>query len=274
LPDINYSDILVFVKRYVPLLFLLCIPVALLAQKDTVAQKINKLPYVRIDTDPQFQGQNFEQYLTGHLHLRTYSKAIAYGNAILAMKIGSDGSVSDVKLLKTLSPDVDKEIIRIVSTSPKWQPAMANHNAVAVYVVFNISLSAQGTAQAASQKKQIHITPLPTQSSAKPAVVKKRVTTKPEFPGGDDAYGRYIQSHIRYPDNAQHNNIEGIVDIVFMINADGSIGETRVISSPSADLSMEAIRVVKGSPKWIPGTENGKAIDAPTRIPINFKIPH
>jgi TonB family protein len=249
-------------------------PVVLLAQKDTVTQKINKLPYVRVDTDPQFQGQSFEQYLTDHLHLRTYSKAIAYGNAILAMKIENDGTVSDVKLLKTLSPDVDKEIIRIVSISPKWQPAMANRNAVGVYIVFNIAISAQGPSQASSQKKQIHITPLATQSTAKPAAPKKHIVTKPEFPGGDDAFGRYIQTHIKYPDNPQRNNIEGIVDIVFMINVDGSIGETRVISSPSADLSMEAIRVVKGSPKWIPGTDNGKPVDAPTRIPINFKIPH
>jgi TonB family protein len=274
LPDINYSDILVFVKRYVPLLFLLCMPVALFAQKDTVAQKINRLPYVRVDTDPQFQGQSFEQYLTDHLHLRTYSKAIAYGNAILAMKIENDGTLSDVRLLKTLSPDVDKEIIRIVSTSPKWQPAVANHNPVGVYVVFNITVSAQGTVQAAPQKKQIHITPVATRSSApaKPAAIKKYPPTEPEFPGGDDAFGRYLGANIVYPMSAKKNKIEGVVFLVFAINTDGSIGQIRIARSPSPDLSAEAIRVVKASPKWKPATENGKPIEGSHAVPINFKL--
>jgi TonB family protein len=262
------------VKKYVPLLFLLCIPVLLKAQKDTVIQKINKLPYVKVDADPKFQGQTFEKYLTDHIRLRTYTKAIVYGNAILAMKIESDGSVSDIKLLKTLSPDIDKEIIRIISTSPKWQPAVANNNLVGVYVVFNIAISAQGPAQTAiPQKKQIHITPVATRStppSAKPKI--KIASTIPEFPGGDDAFGKYLAANIAYPANAKKNKMEGIVMVAFIINANGSIGQTRVINSPSADLSEEAVRVIKASPHWKPATENGKPIESSRTIPINFKL--
>jgi TonB family protein len=261
------------VKKYVPLLFLLCIPVFLKAQKDTITQKINRLPYVRVDADPKFIGQTFEKYLTDHIHLRTYSKAVNYGNAILAMKIETDGSVTDVKLLKTLSPDVDKEIIHIVSTSPKWQPAVANSNPVGVYVVFNIAISAQGPAQATiPPKKQIHITPVATQSTAPAKPKIKFVNTTPEFPGGDDAFGKYLRASIVYPANAKKAKAEGIVLIVFMINADGSIGQSRILSSPSQDLSDEATRVIKASPKWKPATENGKPVESSRTIPINFKM--
>jgi TonB family protein len=261
------------VKKCVPLLFLLCIPLVLKAQKDTVTQKINKLPYVKVDSDPKFQGQTFEKYLTDHIHLRSYAKAVVYGNAILAMKIESDGSISDIKLLKTLSPDVDKEIIRIISTSPKWQPAVANNNPVGVYVVFNIAVSAQGPAQTTiPPKKQIHITPVATRSTAPPKPKIKFVTTTPEFPGGDDAFGKYLAVNIAYPANAKKNKMEGIVMVAFIINADGSVGQTRVISSPSADLSEEAVRVIKASPHWKPATENGKPVEGTRIIPINFKL--
>jgi TonB family protein len=261
------------VKKYVPILFLFCIPVALKAQNDTLTQKINKLPYVRVDSDPKFPGQPFERYLSDHLQIHNSLKAVTAVNAVLAMKIESNGSISDVKLLKNISPEVDREILRIASTSPKWQPAIAGKTPVGVYVVYNIAVAGKKKQEAVSPTKNINITSVTTQSTAitKP-VVKKIPATIPEFPGGDDAFSNYLRTNIAYPANAKKNGIQGVVLIIFVINADGSIGQTRIISSPSPDLSQEATRVIRGSPKWKPATENGKPVESSRTIPINFQF--
>ena len=270
-------------KKYLPLLFMLVLPHVLKAQTDTISQKINNLPYQHIDYNPRFPDGSFEKYLSDHIRLYNNSKASINGHAILAMKIEANGIVSDVKLFKTIMPDVDKEIMRVVKSSPKWQPATVKNTPIGVYVVFDIAITIKAASEAPSTKKQINITPVATKSiklatdkgnaiaNKKPAPVS--APTNAEFPGGDAAFGRYLSSHLKYPENARRNNIEGIVELVFMINTDGSIGEIRIIKSPSPDLTLEAIRVIKASPRWKPATRNGKPVADASHIPINFQIP-
>jgi TonB family protein len=262
----------VFVKKYVPLLLLFCTPLFLKAQTDTVTPKINALPYIRVDATAQFKGEPFAKYLSDHIHLQTDLKTGLYGNAVLAMKVENDGRISDARLLKTLSPLVDNEILRTVMASPKWQPAMLNGNPAAIYVVFNIAISIKGSAEAPSLQKQLNVTPVNTKSTApvtaKP--VKPDVLTQPEFPGGDVAFGKYLGSNIKYPPSAEKSKTEGVVFLRFIINADGTVGDIKIISSPSADLGQEAARVIKTSPKWKPATLNGKPIPHSYEVPIHF----
>ncbi len=254
------------------MLLLFCVPYLLKAQTDTVTPKINALPYLRVDAGAQFKGEPFEKYLSDHIRLQTNLKTGLYGNAVLAMRVESDGRISEARLLKTLYPAVDNEIIRTVMASPKWQPAMLNGNPATIYVVFNIAISIKGSAEAPSPQKQLNVTPVITKNAVPAKPVKADVYTKPEFPGGDDAFGRYLGSNIKYPPAAEKTKTEGIVFLKFMISAEGIVGDIQVLSSPSTDLSQEAIRVIKASPKWQPATVNGKPVSGSYRVPINFKM--
>lgn len=40
------------------------------------------------------------------------------------MIIGTDGSLSNVKVLRSVSPSLDAEAIRVVGNMPKWEPGM------------------------------------------------------------------------------------------------------------------------------------------------------
>lgn len=95
----------------------------------------------------------------------------------------------------------------------------------------------------------------------------------PSFPGGDGALMKYIWSHIRYPENAAANNINGKVIVQFVVEKDGSIGEVKVARSVDKELDTEAIRVCKTLPKFSPGRN---AIGEPVRVwytlPITFKL--
>ena len=45
------------------------------------------------------------------------------GRVLVEFVIGLDGKVSDVKVVKSVSPELDAEAVKVVSASPKWRPA-------------------------------------------------------------------------------------------------------------------------------------------------------
>jgi TonB family protein len=93
-----------------------------------------------------------------------------------------------------------------------------------------------------------------------------------EFPGGAEAWTKFLQKTIKFPKSAIKNNISGIVMVKFMVKVDGSITGARVISSPDADLSEEALRVLTLSPKWVPAIETNQAVPFMHSQAITFAL--
>jgi protein TonB len=94
----------------------------------------------------------------------------------------------------------------------------------------------------------------------------------PQFKGGQKAFNIYLARNIRYPYNARKNNIHGKVIVQFIVERDGSLTEVKVLQSPNDDLSAEAIRVVKNSPKWAPVRQNGLTVRDKYTIPVKFAL--
>ncbi|OQD43659.1 energy transducer TonB [Croceivirga radicis] len=103
----------------------------------------------------------------------------------------------------------------------------------------------------------------------------------PVFPGCESAadkracFQENIQNHIRkhfnYPSEAQEQNIQGRVAIMFTIQEDGTIGKIRK-RGPHALLENEAVRIIERLPKMEPGKNKGKVVSVPFSIPITFKL--
>ena len=100
----------------------------------------------------------------------------------------------------------------------------------------------------------------------------KSVEQMPQFPGGDAALMKYIDSHIQYPPEATKNNIQGRVILQFVVDKTGEIGEVKVVRSVDKDLDEEAVRIVKTLPKFIPGRQNGQAVAVWYTLPVAFKL--
>ncbi len=101
----------------------------------------------------------------------------------------------------------------------------------------------------------------------------KSVEQMPQFPGGDAALIKYLDSHIQYPPEAAKNNIQGRVIVQFVVDKTGEIGEVRVVRSVDKDLDKEAVRIIKTLPKFIPGRQNGQAVAVWYTLPVTFKLP-
>lgn len=57
-------------------------------------------------------------------------EGIASGRVILGFTVNEDGSLSDIKVMRSLTPALDEEAIRVVRSMPKWNPAKQNGKAV------------------------------------------------------------------------------------------------------------------------------------------------
>ncbi|NCB69235.1 MAG: TonB family protein [Bacteroidia bacterium] len=98
------------------------------------------------------------------------------------------------------------------------------------------------------------------------------VENMPKYPGGDQELFKYLSNNVKYPVNAQKNGIQGRVMCQFVVNTDGSVQDAEVVRSVDPDLDAEAIRVINGMPKWIPGMQKGKAVRVKYTLPLNFRL--
>ncbi len=83
---------------------------------------------------------------------------------------------------------------------------------------------------------------------------------------------RWVNSNARYPYRAKELGIDGVVNVSFVIDEKGDVTEVKVENRLNADLEKEAIRVVKSLPKFIPGSQQGRKVKVPYRIPVKFVI--
>jgi TonB family protein len=95
----------------------------------------------------------------------------------------------------------------------------------------------------------------------------------PSFRGkGMEGFVEYVSKNIEYPEEARDNIIEGTVEVQFAVDVDGTVKEIEIKKRIHPLLDMEAYRLIKNSPKWIPGFVNGRPAKVYFRFPVNFRV--
>lgn|GEM_PF-86882 len=94
-----------------------------------------------------------------------------------------------------------------------------------------------------------------------------------QFPGGMQAWFRFLNKNLRYPEDAQAKEISGKVIVQFIVDNNGNVSDVEAISGPTeGGLREEAVRVIKKSGKWTPGNQNGKPVKSYKRQPVTFQF--
>ena len=91
-----------------------------------------KTEFAVVDRAPQFPGGNeaLTEFLRSNVKypVEAEEKGIE-GRVVLSVLIGKDGSVSNVHVVKSVDPTLDKEALRVVRLMPKWIPGKKNGRA-------------------------------------------------------------------------------------------------------------------------------------------------
>jgi protein TonB len=106
-------------------------------------------------------------------------------------------------------------------------------------------------------------------TEADPNQIFTAVEKDPKFNGD---FGAYLGKHINYPAVDKENNVQGKVVLTFVVEKDGSITDIKVLRSPDESLGEEATRVLKASPHWSPGIQNGRPVRVQYTIPVSFTL--
>lgn len=99
------------------------------------------------------------------------------------------------------------------------------------------------------------------------------VEQKPKFNGGDaNEFSKWVNSRLVYPEIAKENGLSGRVTLSFTIKADGTLSDVKVLRGVDPSLDQEAVRVVKSSPKWVPGKQRDRAVAVSYTFPVIFQL--
>ena len=98
------------------------------------------------------------------------------------------------------------------------------------------------------------------------------VEKDPAFKGGIEKFYAYLQKNIHYPAVAKENNVQGKVFMTFVVERDGSLTDIKVLRPLGSGCDEEATRVLKASPKWTPGIQNGRPVRVQYTVPISFAL--
>ncbi|SDT25893.1 TonB family C-terminal domain-containing protein [Mucilaginibacter mallensis] len=241
-----------------PLLVLLILLAAITSkaqntQKDSI--------YVTIENPPEFKKGDFLTFAAQNiLYPASAVKDHIQGKVFVQFIIQKDGKLSDAKIVRSVSPDIDAEALRVVNSSPPWKPGIQNGRPVPVSftipITFRLNLPAQKVDSSVLLK---------TNTSSNDTTIYKKTDVEPEFPGG---LMRFFTGYIR--NNEKSKNNEGTVRVAFVIEKDGSLTNIRITQSLSESADKEVIRLITQSPKWAPAMQNGKPVRVQFSCPIYF----
>ncbi|MBO4215635.1 MAG: energy transducer TonB, partial [Bacteroidaceae bacterium] len=118
-----------------------------------------------------------------------------------------------------------------------------------------------------------------------------------QYPGGQAALMQYLAQNIRYPQIAAEHGVQARILVQFVIEKDGSLSNFKIIkeAKPVSDgitvnaqgtaaegnnipqeaygaLNIEALRVLRGMPNWIPAKQRGQVVRMKYTLPVTFRL--
>ena len=120
-------------------------------------------------------------------------------------------------------------------------------------------------------------TPLPVNPTGTGTIIpdnspyKGVLGVEASFPGGINKFRTFIAENYKIPSTFNKDVLS--IELVFIIEKDGSMTDIRMIGKGDKALEKEAIRVLKAmNKKWTPGKVNGEIVRSEKRLPIQISL--
>ena len=99
-----------------------------------------------VEQMPMFPGGDpaLMRYLSSNIHYPTVAAENGVqGRVVVGFVVERDGSITDVNVLRSVDPSLDREAMRVVKSMPRWQPGKQNGSAVRVKYQVPVSFRLQ-----------------------------------------------------------------------------------------------------------------------------------
>lgn len=231
------------------------------------------------DSGPQYPGGDkarIEYIVANTPYPEEDRKAGIKGTVYVQFVIESSGKVTNAKILKGVSPLIDKVALNAITNMPDWIPARKGNKPVSYEMTMPIKFELSDD-KVGKVAKDPHAGDIFSKENSIPqkkegSGVYTVVEVAPQFPGGDDARIEFLSKNITYPEQAKKEGIQGTVYITFVVQPDGSITDAKVLRGIGGGLDEIAIAAVQKMPKWEPGKVKGEPVPVQFNMPIKFKL--
>ncbi len=173
--------------------------------------------------------------------------------------VEKDGTLSDINILRSPDKAIGDELVRIITTSPKWVPGSLNGKIVRVR--YNVPMTIKRTKPKDKVEAFDDNVAVPDFNSKKVEDTENKVyimpnlDEKPTFPGGTDAFLKLFDKN--FDKSKLSFSSYALADII--VEKDGSLTVT-VSKATNDTVKAETERVLKSLPKWTPAKIGGQPV--------------
>jgi len=164
------------------------------------------------------------------------------GKVVLKFIIKTDGSTADVKIIKSVNPEIDAEALRLFRYL-QWIPSIYKKEKMDSYVTIEFKFKPHSYEKIC--RKRGYKKPNPPQMPVDTSMV---IYEKPEKPPvyyeGDFALEAFIKKNLEYPKPAILQNIKGTVILSFVVETTGRMSNITIKESLGAGCDQQAARVL------------------------------
>ena len=100
----------------------------------------------------------------------------------------------------------------------------------------------------------------------------RRFLKLPRYPGGSEAFKKFIYENLKYPQEALEKQIEGRVIVGYEIDDNGIVHKPHIIKGLGYGCDEEAMRVI-GLLRFGKVKNRGRRVKVGTKTNINFRLP-
>lgn len=98
------------------------------------------------------------------------------------------------------------------------------------------------------------------------------VDKQPLFPGGMEAFYKFLSKHMRFPEEAKREGISGKLFVSFVINTEGNLVEIEFVKKAGFGMEESVATVLEKSPKWSPGLVGNQQVSTKMILPVSFNL--
>jgi len=155
----------------------------------------------------------------------------------------------------TGGPGLQKEAVRLVSSMPKWKPAIEKGKKVTQQLTLTIDFKLKNCVVVGSDNSDLYET--------------DAVDEMPQYPGGKDSLHSFLKRNLIHPDPVSQYTVY----FQFTVKADGTIDNITIIKSmpECSACESESVRLAKLMPLWKPAIKKGTPVNCKYSLQITFK---
>jgi len=196
------------------------------------------------------------------------------GDVIVMVHVLSDGSVTDLLVHRSLSPECDAEALRLMRLV-RWQGSTADDERGTAdhYLTVDFDPGKYRRWLKSRPKRDAEVFSLPASDTLVVFAPKQLYAqAAPIITGGISGLAKHMGANMRYPPEAYRYSIEGVVKLDFVVEASGAVSNMRAIEELGGGCTAEAMRLLS-QVAWTPGVIGGERVRSSLQVSIRFTLP-